>query len=241
MPLSVFRKLGLGEAKATTVTLQLADRSLTHPRGIIEDVLIKVEKFIFPADFLILDMEEDKDVPLILGRPFLATGRALIDVHRGQLILRLGDEQVSFNVFKAIKFPSEVDSCFKIDVIDKVVNDTFLLQHHSDAYEACITHSQSINSDSLEIETCARFMETNPPYFRKQHFPKFEELGTESKKHIPSIQQPPKLELNQLPPHLRYAYLGDSCTLPVIVSNSISEVEEEKLFRVLREHKTAIG
>ncbi|XP_022856877.1 uncharacterized protein LOC111377950 [Olea europaea var. sylvestris] len=77
---SYAKKLGLGKAKVTTVTLQLADRSLTHPRGIIDDVLIKVEKFIFPADFLILDMEEDKDIPLILGRPFLATGRALIDV-----------------------------------------------------------------------------------------------------------------------------------------------------------------
>ncbi|XP_022873979.1 uncharacterized protein LOC111392815 [Olea europaea var. sylvestris] len=92
MPLSVFRKLGLGEVKATIVTLQLADRLLTHPRGIIEDVLIKVEKFIFSVDFLILDMEENNDVPLILDRPFLATGRALIDVQRGQLILRLGEE-----------------------------------------------------------------------------------------------------------------------------------------------------
>ncbi|XP_022877021.1 uncharacterized protein LOC111395268 [Olea europaea var. sylvestris] len=67
MPLSIFRKLGLGEAKATIVTLQLADKSLTHPRGIIENVLIKVEKFIFPAYFLILDMEDDKNIPLILG------------------------------------------------------------------------------------------------------------------------------------------------------------------------------
>ncbi|XP_022899361.1 uncharacterized protein LOC111412666 [Olea europaea var. sylvestris] len=93
-------KLGLGEPKATTVTLQLADRSLTHPRGIIEDVLVKVDKLIFPADFLILDMEEDKDVPIILGRPFLATARALIDVQQGQLTLRLGEKKVSFNVFK---------------------------------------------------------------------------------------------------------------------------------------------
>ncbi|XP_022883864.1 uncharacterized protein LOC111400705 [Olea europaea var. sylvestris] len=85
-------KLGLGEAKATTVMLQLADRSLTHPRGIIEDVLVQVEKFIFPTDFLILDMEEDKDIPLILGRPFLATGRALFNVQNGQLILRLEEE-----------------------------------------------------------------------------------------------------------------------------------------------------
>ncbi|KAM6584068.1 hypothetical protein CsatB_011070 [Cannabis sativa] len=86
MPLSVFKRLGLGKAKPTTVTLQLADRSLTHPRGIIEDVLVKVGKFIFPADFLILDMEEDSTIPIILGRPFLATGRALIDVQKGDNI-----------------------------------------------------------------------------------------------------------------------------------------------------------
>ena len=79
MSLSIFRRLGLGEARSTTVTLQLADRSLKHPRGVIEDVLVKVDKFIFPADFIVLDME-DKEIPIILGRPFLATGRALIDV-----------------------------------------------------------------------------------------------------------------------------------------------------------------
>ena len=80
MPLSIFIRLGLEEAKPTIVTLQVADRSLKHPRGIIEDVLVKVDKFIFPADFIVLDMEEDKEIPIILGRPFLATGRALIDV-----------------------------------------------------------------------------------------------------------------------------------------------------------------
>ena len=80
MPLSIFKRLGLGEARPTTITLQLADRSLKHPRGIIEDVLVKVDKFIFPADFIVLDMEEDKEILIILGRPFLATGRAMIDV-----------------------------------------------------------------------------------------------------------------------------------------------------------------
>ena len=83
MPLSIFKRLGLGEARPTTVTLQLADRSLNHPRGVIEDVLVKVDKFIFPAYFIVLDMEEDKEIPIILGRPFLATGRAMIDVQRG--------------------------------------------------------------------------------------------------------------------------------------------------------------
>lgn len=70
MPLSVFRKLGLGEVTPTTICLQMADRSLTYPRGVIEDVLVKVDKFFFPTDFVVLDMEEDREIPIILGRPF---------------------------------------------------------------------------------------------------------------------------------------------------------------------------
>ena len=80
MPLSVFRKLGLEEVKPTTISLQLADRSIKYPRGVIEDVLVKVDKFIFPADFIVLDMDEDEEIPLILGRPFLVTCGTLIDV-----------------------------------------------------------------------------------------------------------------------------------------------------------------
>ncbi|XP_027348305.1 uncharacterized protein LOC113859824 [Abrus precatorius] len=80
MPYSVFKKLGLGEPRPTRISIQLADRSIKYPRGIIEDVLVKVDKFIFPIDFVILDMDEDIDVLLILGRPFLATARAIIDV-----------------------------------------------------------------------------------------------------------------------------------------------------------------
>ena len=77
----------LGEAKHTTKTLQLADRSLVHPLGVVEDLLVKVGKFILTDDFIILDMEEDERIPIILGRPFLATGRALIDVQKGELKL----------------------------------------------------------------------------------------------------------------------------------------------------------
>lgn len=89
MPLSVFRRLQLGEEKPTTVILQLADRSLAHPRGVIKDVLVKIDKFIFPVDFIVLDMEKDTNVPIILGRPFLATGQALINVQKGELKLRV--------------------------------------------------------------------------------------------------------------------------------------------------------
>ena len=72
MPLSMFKRLKLGEAKPMAISLQLADRSYQHPRGVIENVLVKVDKFLFPANFIILDMEEDDKVPIILGRPFLA-------------------------------------------------------------------------------------------------------------------------------------------------------------------------
>ncbi|XP_062114339.1 uncharacterized protein LOC133825404 [Humulus lupulus] len=114
MPLSVFKRLKLGEARPTTVTLLLADRSIAHPRGIIEDVLVKVDKFIFPADFIVLDMEEDANVPIILGRPFLATGRALIDVQKGELRLRVQNEEISFNVFTA----TEIPTCCRVDVVN---------------------------------------------------------------------------------------------------------------------------
>ena len=121
MPLSIFKNLSLGKASPMTVTFQLADRSLTHPRGMIEDVLVKVDKFIFPVDFIILDLEEDKEIPIILGGPFLATGRALIDVQKGELILRV-QEEVTFNVFNAIKLAHENDCFFSVYVIEAKVS-----------------------------------------------------------------------------------------------------------------------
>ena len=103
MPLLMFRRLGLSEARPTTVTLQLADRSLKHPKGVIEDVLIKVDKFIFPTYFIVLDMEEDEEIPIILGIPFLATSRALIDVKKGELTLRALEDEITFYVFRPMK------------------------------------------------------------------------------------------------------------------------------------------
>ncbi|XP_022875578.1 uncharacterized protein LOC111394019 [Olea europaea var. sylvestris] len=105
MPLSIYRSIGLGEANPTTISLQLVDRSIKRPNGIIEDVLVKVDKFIFSADFIILDIDEDSNIPLILGKPFLAIERALIDVYDGKMILWVDNEQVIFNMLKAMKDP----------------------------------------------------------------------------------------------------------------------------------------
>ncbi|KAK8569229.1 hypothetical protein V6N12_007761 [Hibiscus sabdariffa] len=94
MPKSVFQKLGIGEAKPTTVMLQLADHSYVQPKGKIEDILVKVDKFIFPADFLILDCEADEYAPIILGRPFLSTSRAVIDFDKDEIIFKVENNSV---------------------------------------------------------------------------------------------------------------------------------------------------
>ncbi|XP_057810441.1 uncharacterized protein LOC131024906 [Salvia miltiorrhiza] len=127
MPLSIFNKLEIGTIKPTTIALQMADRSVSYPKGIVEDVLVRVDKFIFLVDFVVLDMVEDKDVPLILGRPFLATGRALIDVAKGKLTLRVNDESVTFSIHKAPKHKDgeermRVEECKLMQVIEPCIN-----------------------------------------------------------------------------------------------------------------------
>ena len=120
--MSVFKQLGIGDAHPTTVTLQLADRSFAHPEGKIEDVLIQVGKFVFPADFIILDFEADREVPIILGRPFIATGRTLIDVQKGELTMRVNDQKFTFNVFNALKHLDEgSEECSFVMTIDSLV------------------------------------------------------------------------------------------------------------------------
>ncbi|XP_031105377.1 uncharacterized protein LOC116010213 [Ipomoea triloba] len=109
MPFALYRQLKLGTLKPTRMSIQLADRSTKYPRGIVEDVLVRVDKFIFPVDFVILDMDPDVEIPLILGRPFLATARALIDVGEGKLVIRVGDEFASFDVTKIMKYPLDSD------------------------------------------------------------------------------------------------------------------------------------
>ncbi|XP_038889202.1 uncharacterized protein LOC120079086 [Benincasa hispida] len=111
MPLLIFKKLDIGNARPTTITLQLADRSIMHPKGKIDDVLVQVDKFIFTADFIILDHEANREVPIILVCPFLATGRALIDVQKGELTIRVDDQQVKFNILNALKYPSDMENC----------------------------------------------------------------------------------------------------------------------------------
>ena len=128
MPLSVVKRLILRELTPTTMTLQMEDRTLANLEGILEDVLIKVGKFIFLVDFVVIDIEEDKQVPLLLGRPFLATRAALIDVKKGELTLRVGDEAVHFNLNHSLKHPEFINAeCesveIEIPISSELIND----------------------------------------------------------------------------------------------------------------------
>ncbi|XP_073019313.1 uncharacterized protein [Primulina eburnea] len=159
MPYSCFEKLGIGEVKPTTISLQLADRSIKFPRGVVEDVLVKVDKFIFPVDFVVLDMEEDREIPLILGRPFLATGKALIDVQKGELVLRLNDESVVFNVFQSIKYPNDKSDCFRIDATDELVECIWQELIGEDPLEVCLTDSRSEELENEDIKEYMLYLE----------------------------------------------------------------------------------
>ncbi|GJZ81145.1 reverse transcriptase domain-containing protein [Tanacetum coccineum] len=119
MPLSIYEKLGTGPLKPTRMNLELANRSVTFPMGIAEDVIVKVEKFNFLADFVIVDFEADPRVPIILGRPFLRTARALVDLYEEKLTLRVGNEEVVFYTDKSSRNDSRnIHSVHCINIIN---------------------------------------------------------------------------------------------------------------------------
>ena len=117
MPSSILNKLNIEDLTPTLISLQIADMFIAFPREILEDVVVKIDKFIFPMDFVVIDIEEDSEVPIILGRPFLATGQALIDVREGNLTLWVKSEEVKFNIPQAMKFFFEEPSCKRIEVL----------------------------------------------------------------------------------------------------------------------------
>ena len=128
----------------------MADRSMTYPKGIIEDVLVKVDKFIFPVDFVVLDVEKDKAALIIMGRPFLATGQTLIDVKNGELTPRVGDDKVKFNLYKGMTFPSDENaSCMRIDTLIPSQDEMLYYFGKRSSLEQCLTKSVSTKKNLL--------------------------------------------------------------------------------------------
>eukprot|EP00256_Glycine_max_P033779 XP_006579260.1 uncharacterized protein LOC102663339 [Glycine max] len=119
MPLSMCRRIGNLKIDPTKMTLQLADRSITRPYGVVEDVLVKVHHFTFPMDFVIMDIEEDMKIPFILGRPFMLTANCVVDMGNGNLEMSIDNQNVTFNLFEEIKYPGEDRRCFKVEEVDR--------------------------------------------------------------------------------------------------------------------------
>ncbi|GJW42042.1 reverse transcriptase domain-containing protein [Tanacetum coccineum] len=220
MPLSIWKKLSLPDLTPTRMTLELADRSITYPKGLAEDVFVKVRKFHFPTDFVVVDFEADPRVPLILGRSFLRTGRALIDVYGEEITLRVDNEAVTFNLvceeyapellgfsnssggnptptsepFTSEFILEEIEAYLKDDSISPEID-------HADCNpeeDICLI-KKLLNNDPFQL----------PPMDLKQS------EVTEAKS---SIEEPPKLELKDLPSHLEYAFLEENDKLPVIIA-----------------------
>nr|XP_027109420.1 uncharacterized protein LOC113729309 [Coffea arabica] len=238
IPLTVARQLGLHELKRTNITLQLADRSIRYPLGVLENVLIKVQKFIIPVDFVVLDMEEDISMPIILGRPFLATAGTIIDVKNGKLKFQVGEEEVEFNLNEMEKYPSFTDHAYSIGTIDKLTQEMSQVNFDLDPLEYCLMSLGKQEDVCEEIEELAKYLDFQAPYKRDNLY---ESLGQGKGFSQPSEIEPPKLELKPLPTHLRYEFLGENKTLPVIVSADLDDEQCAKLLRVLRRRKKAIG
>nr|GEX38414.1 reverse transcriptase domain-containing protein [Tanacetum cinerariifolium]GEX38439.1 reverse transcriptase domain-containing protein [Tanacetum cinerariifolium]GEX42256.1 reverse transcriptase domain-containing protein [Tanacetum cinerariifolium] len=206
MPLSILKKLSLHELTPTQVTLELADRSITRPKGVAEVIFVKVGKYHFSTDFVVVDFEADPRVPLILGRSFLRTGRALIDVYGEEITLRRSDFILE-----------EMNAYLKDESVSPEID-------HADCDpegDICLIE-KLLNNDTFQL----------PPMDLKQE---------EVVKAKSSIEEPPKLELKELPSHLEYAYLEGADKLPMIISKDLKVDEKEALLKVLKSHKRAIA
>nr|GEY32875.1 reverse transcriptase domain-containing protein [Tanacetum cinerariifolium] len=155
MPLSIWKKLSLPELTPIRMTIELADRSITRPKGVVEDVFVKVGKFYFPTDFVVVDFEADPRVSLILGRSFLGIGRALIDVYGEEITLRVNNESVTFNLNQSMKYSSTYDdnSVNRVDVIDiaceEFVQDVLNFQYNSKSSNPTLVSNPSISKSKF--------------------------------------------------------------------------------------------
>ncbi|GJX21264.1 reverse transcriptase domain-containing protein [Tanacetum coccineum] len=291
MPLSMWKIFSLPELTPTRITLELADCLISQPIGIAEDVFVKVGVFHFPADFVVVDFDADPRFPLILGRSFLKTGRALIDVYEGELTLRVGKEAVTFNLDQTSRYSSNYDDMManQIDVInmafeeysqevfgfsdviasgnltpyyDPIVStssptltpfgDSDFLLEEVDAFLALeddptspeVDHSYyDSEGDILLLKAFLNDDPSLPPPTQGMYLPKIrKELKIcEAKNDKSSIDEPPEVELKDLPPHLEYAFLEGDDKLPVIIAKDLSVEEKAALIKVLKSHKRAIA
>ncbi|XP_031280029.1 uncharacterized protein LOC116138449 [Pistacia vera] len=204
-----------GPVKDTGVIIQLANRTNAYPEGVVEDVLVQVNELVFPTDLYIMDMDDYSSpdpAPILLGRPFRNTARTKIDVHDGTLTTEFDGEVIRFNIFYAMKYPTDVQSIFAIDVVDSVdsiAQEIFELNNADELEVALTKHVES--EEKGEIELSEKLKETVVALHSLKPIPErygvsFIKLPDSHHKLLPSILQAPTLELKPLPAHLKYMY-----------------------------------
>ena len=192
--------LGLGELQPTSITLHLADRSIKRPRGILEDVLVKVRKFILPADFIVLDMEEGpmpSHLPIILGRPFIRTANMKIYLKKGTMSMKVNGEKIVFKVFEESQSPQDELECFNVCMIQGIVENTFQ-DHQIDPLEATLTHSvtrkdkepvvEDVTKDIMKVVQPLVPSPLHPGAKRKQQLKELEELRHKANEKYQDLQ-----------------------------------------------------
>nr|GEY70535.1 reverse transcriptase domain-containing protein [Tanacetum cinerariifolium] len=255
MPLLVWEGLSLLELTPTCMTLKLADRSVSKLIGIAKDVSFKVGVFHFPADFVVVDFEPDPRVPLILGRCFLKTSRALIDVHKGELTLRIGNEAIiTYNLDQTVRYYTNYNqmTANKIDVVESACEEySQEVLGFSNVTNSGTPTPQNDPIVSVTSPTLTPFgdkailnSKPSPPLpNQEQNLPSFKEelKAYEAQTVKSSVDEPPEVELKDLPHHLEYAFLEGDNKLPVIIAKELRSEEKTALIKVLKSHKLAIA
>ncbi|KAL4387035.1 hypothetical protein GQ457_09G015880 [Hibiscus cannabinus] len=234
MPKSVFERLGIGKMRPTTVMLQLADRSYIKPEGKIEDILVRVDKFIFPANFIVVDCEADEFSPIILGRPFLASGRTLIDVENGQLTMRVNEQQVTLDAFKALKRSDNLEECHNVNAIDAEL-ETYWRDHY------LTTESESKNFDEQKPNEVAQQEANRVLRQLGKNFKFLDHSSKEISTPKTSIEQPPTLRTSLMLEQLKYDHLGNDNTLPITLSFELQHEQENRLIDTLVQQKEGVS
>jgi hypothetical protein len=228
---SIYLQLRLGELKPTSMTLQLADRFVKVPWGIVEDVLIKVDKFYFAMDFIVLDTEPDQvigsEIFVILRRPFLAMTNTLINCRSGVMKISFGNMTVELNIFHIRKQPLDYDQMNQVCLIEEILDEVIEESSIEDLLEACLAQfGEDLDLEKLMEQADALF-ETAP-------------LVSKEKEET-VVPDSPNKKLKLLPDSLKYKFLGPAESLPMIIASDLEDAQEEDLLEVLREHKEAIG
>ncbi|XP_059663411.1 uncharacterized protein LOC132309076 [Cornus florida] len=226
LPYLVYLELGLNNLKKTNVRIQLADRSVKIPRGIIEDVIVKIADFYYPVDFVVLDTQPTRgtQIPIILGRPFLATANAVINCRNGSMTLTFGNMKLEVNVFKLIKQPLDSDSIEEICLIESLAAHTFEHSYLEDPFQQCLAHfCDEFDADSYigEVNTLL----DSTPIFKPPKI-RFEPLSVPATTTLETKKKPPKVELKPLPETLKYSYLGESDTFPMVIASDLTTHQE---------------